>query len=95
VPPAIGEQRDAIAAHFADARSVHGESLAPRLMRKFGVKYSELHPAARAVRDAFLAVESADDFLAVLDAWYDPQRPWAHEPNGSVSRDLIAAGAAM
>jgi tRNA-dihydrouridine synthase B len=39
-------------------------------MRKFGIKYSRLHPQGRAVRDAFIAVRRPGQWLAVLEGWY-------------------------
>jgi tRNA-dihydrouridine synthase B len=51
-------------------------------MRKFGIKYSRLHPQAEQVRDAFVAVQSADGWREVLDRWYAEDLPgrWPELP---------------
>ena len=72
-PPSIAEQRRTIALHFAEAVKYYGEKRAGKIMRKFGIKYSRLHPRARQVRDAFIAVRSPDDFQHLLDYWYGPE----------------------
>lgn len=70
-PPTIAEQRRTIGTHFAHAVDYYGERLACKNMRKFGIKYSKVHPGAVRVRDAFVAVKTADDFQAVFDRWYN------------------------
>ncbi len=92
-PPTITEQRECIEAHFTESRNHHGDALAGRLMRKFGIKYSELHPHKKDVRDAFIAVKTPDDFLSVTAEWYDPNRDWPAVTRHSGQGDLIAAGA--
>lgn len=92
-PPTIAEQRECIEAHFAESRNHHGDMLAGRLMRKFGIKYSELHPNKQQVRDAFIAIKSPDDFLAVTNRWYDPSSDWPTVTRHDGQGDLIAAGA--
>lgn len=92
-PPTVAEQGQVIAEHFREAVELHGPRLAGRIMRKFGIKYSEHHPNARPVRDAFIAVATPDDFRRVLDDWYDPARPWPAAIRRPGHGDLIAAGA--
>ncbi len=92
-PPSIVEQRDVIAWHYQAACEVYGEAAACRGMRKFGIKYAELHPCFAEVRAAFVAVRTAADFGQVLQAWYDPQRPWPPVRRRSGPGGLIAAGA--
>ena len=92
-PPSVAEQGEALAAHFAEAIAHHGERLAPRVMRKFGIKYAEHHPLARHVRDAFVAVASVEDFHAVLARWYDASHRWPEVTRRQGHGDLIAAGA--
>ena len=75
-PPSVVQQGRTIAGHFAESVKVHGERLAARIMRKFGIKYAEHHPCPRQVRDAFVAVSSVEDFEAVLARWYDPAVDW-------------------
>ncbi len=94
-PPSIARQREAIAFHFAEALDTHGERLGPRIMRKFGIKYSEYHPRALEVRNAFVGVKTAADFLAVLDEWYDPSRDWPPVKRRAGHGDLVAAGATL
>ncbi len=93
-PPSIEEQRWAIDSHWKDALEFHGERLAPRIMRKFGIKYSEHHPLARQVRDAFITVKTPADFIRVLETWYDAHTDWPTVVRRRGHGDLIAAGAA-
>jgi tRNA-dihydrouridine synthase B len=74
-PPSIGEQRDALAEHFALAMQLHGESLAGRRMRKMGIKYSRFHPESSLVKADFIAVHSLRDWTSVLDRWYGQDGP--------------------
>lgn len=69
-PPTIGEQREALAEHFALAMQIHGEQLAGRRMRKMGIKYSRFHPEAARVKSQFINVRSLRDWTNVLDQWY-------------------------
>ncbi|MCH7527124.1 MAG: tRNA-dihydrouridine synthase [Planctomycetes bacterium] len=92
-PPSVAEQGRVIAEHFAQCAKVHGSRVAPKLMRKFGIKYSEHHPHARAVRISFVAVKSEDEFQAVLDHYYDPQKDWLPVERRKGHGDLVAAGA--
>jgi len=92
-PPSLESQRDAIAWHWNEALRFYGERLAPRIMRKFGIKYTELHPASRRVRDAFIAVKTPAEFERVLDTWYDPAADWPPVVRRPFPEELIAAGA--
>lgn len=94
-PPAVAEQGRVIAEHFRLAVEEYGEALAARVMRKFGIKYAELHPHGREVRDAFIGCRSSADWLAVLRQWYDPQRDWPPGVHKSGPGDLVAAGAML
>jgi tRNA-dihydrouridine synthase len=73
-PPTIAEQRDALEQHFRLSLAVNGEKRAGMMMRKFGVRFSVHHPHAETVRRAFIAVQSLDDWLAVLREHYDGAR---------------------
>jgi tRNA-dihydrouridine synthase B len=77
-PPRLPEQREVIREHYRLAQEVYGPELAGRQMRKFGIKYSRLHPEKEAVRDAFVAVTRPDEWLAVLDRWYSDDLPGVH-----------------
>lgn len=68
--PTLDEQRSVLAEHFELSVRQHGESLAGRLMRKFGIKFSQHHPRGDVVAKAFIDVKSLDDWLAVLDEYY-------------------------
>jgi hypothetical protein len=54
-------------------------------MRKFGVKYSILHPEFESVRAAFVAAKSATDWTAVIDRFYGVDRPGVH-PDGRMHK---------
>ncbi len=94
-PPSIAEQREAIAGHWGDMVTTYPEGSPARIMRKFGIKYSEHHPLARKVRDAFIAVSNADDIQRLLDKWYDPTVDWPPVKRRDRHGDLVAAGATL
>jgi nifR3 family TIM-barrel protein len=68
-PPSIDEQAACLREHFRLAEIVYGPGCGPQ-MRKFGIKYSALHPRSLDVREDFVRVASRDDWLRVLDRWY-------------------------
>jgi len=74
-PPGVHEQREVLRDHWALAEATHGEQVAGRSMRKFGIKYARVHPDPLGVRDAFVAVSSAADWQAVLDRFYADDGP--------------------
>lgn len=94
-PPNVAEQGRTIARHFAWSVEVYGPALAARIMRKFGIKYSELHPSRLAVRDAFIAARNDQDWRQILETWYDPARDWPAVVHRSGPGHLIAAGACL
>jgi tRNA-dihydrouridine synthase B len=94
-PPGVPEQGRTIRRHFEWSEETHGPRLAGRIMRKFGIKYSELHPEGLKVRDAFIRVKDRDDWLSVLDEWYDPSKTWPPGVRKTGPGDLIAAGAML
>jgi nifR3 family TIM-barrel protein len=69
-PPGLPEQRAILAEHYRLAETHYGPKLAASRMRKFGIKYARLHPQGERVRDQFVAVRNAADWLSVLDRWY-------------------------
>ena len=77
-PPSLHQQREVLREHYRLADDVYGGELAGRQMRKFGIKYSRLHPAGQAVRDAFVAVRRPEDWQTVLDRWYAEDLPGCH-----------------
>jgi tRNA-dihydrouridine synthase B len=92
-PPSVIEQGRVIREHFDLSVAAHGEQRAARIMRKFGIKYAELHPHCPRVRDAFIRSKTAADWLAVIAQWYDPTRVWPPGLRRSGPGHLIAAGA--
>jgi len=77
-PPTVFEQRAVIGEHYRLAEALYGPELCGRQMRKFGIKYSQLHPQGRAVRDAFVAVTRPGEWRQVLDTWYAEDLPGVH-----------------
>ena len=93
-PPTIAEQRLALERHYVLVAELHGEAMAGPLLRKFGVRYSELHPCSRDVKMAFLAVKRSEDWRAMLDRWYGDETLYPPVIRRERPEALIAAGAA-
>ena len=74
-PPTIFEQRDVLLEHFELSVAQHGEQLASRLMRKFGIRFSRHHPKCDEVKQAFIAVMGLPHWRAVLDKFYAEDGP--------------------
>ncbi|MBL8879658.1 MAG: tRNA-dihydrouridine synthase [Phycisphaerales bacterium] len=91
-PPSVAEQGLVIMRHFELCEALHGED-ASRIMRKFGIKYSELHPFAADVKAAFIRAGRRVDWMAVMNEWYAPDRDWPPGVRRNGPGDLIAAGA--
>ncbi len=68
--PNLSEQREVIAEHYRLAEETYGPERCCRLMRKFGIKYSRLHPHAEEVGAAFVAVAQREQWHNVLKEWY-------------------------
>jgi tRNA-dihydrouridine synthase B len=75
-PPSVAEQGQVIREHFELALRLHGTDRAARIMRKFGIRYADLHPHPKAVRMAFVAASDPQAWFDVLDRWYDPSENW-------------------
>ena len=75
LPPRLHEQRDVIVEHFRLAEQLYGERRCGQQMRKFGIKYSALHPQHDEVRADFVRVKTFADWKAVLDCWYAEDLP--------------------
>jgi nifR3 family TIM-barrel protein len=84
-PPSLHEQREVIREHYVLAESLYGESRVGKLMRKFGIKYSILHPDFKAVRSGFVKVRCREDWEAVLDQHYSEDLPGCH-PDGRMHK---------
>jgi tRNA-dihydrouridine synthase B len=74
-PPGLHEQREVIREHYRLASEIYGPDVCGRQMRKFGIKYSRMHPQALEVRDAFIGVRRSEDWPAVLERWYAEDLP--------------------
>lgn len=93
-PPAIPRQRAAIERHVQLLAAHHGESASVLQFRKFGVRYSELHPLNSDVKAAFLRVRTPDEFHATLDQWYGDESQYPPVVRRDRPEALVAAGAA-
>ena len=69
-PPSLSEQRGVLSEHYRLAEATYGPRRCPRVMRKFGIKYSRLHPRADEVRAAFVAVRNPGQWSEVVERWY-------------------------
>lgn len=90
-PPSVAEQGRTIREHYELSEVLHGPDRAGQLMRKFGIKYSRLHPHALQVRDAFIRAANPAEWRAVLDEWYDPAKNWPPVPRPSPDIDLLTS----
>ncbi|HMO14460.1 MAG TPA: tRNA-dihydrouridine synthase [Pirellulaceae bacterium] len=80
-PPSLHEQRDVILEHLLLAEQLYGSKQASIVMRKFGIKYSILHPQFELVRAGFASSKSLQDWKAILHEFYAQDLPGVH-PNG-------------
>ncbi len=74
-PPRLPQQREIIAEHYRLSSVLYGPDRCGPKMRKFGIKYSQLHPRSNDVRQAFVSIETGDEITAVLDRWYADDLP--------------------
>ncbi len=79
-PPTLFEQREVIAEHYRLAEETYGADRCVPTMRKFGIKYSQLHPQATLVRAAFAQVKQAGEWRDVLARFYAEDLPGCHPP---------------
>lgn len=79
-PPSLHQQREVITEHYQLSEEIYGPSRCCRVMRKFGIKYAQLHPQAQQVRDAFVAVGEPKHWQAVLEKWYAEDLPGVQPP---------------
>ncbi len=92
-PPGVAEQGAIIRRHFELTVEVEGAETASRTMRKFGIKYSELHPHHDEVKRAFIDARDAAAWQRVMSEWYAPDRDWPPGRRKLDAGDLVAAGA--
>ncbi len=74
-PPSLWEQRSVMQEHYDLAVELYGEERASITMRKFGIKYTALHPEHKTVREAFVRIKSRAEWMSVLDRWYAEDLP--------------------
>jgi tRNA-dihydrouridine synthase B len=94
-PPSLHEQRNVIREHYRLAEELYGPERCLPDMRKFAIKYSQLHPRHEDVRADFCAVRNAGGWRDVLESWYSADgpgvRPPVEEPNPRATDASIAA----
>ena len=69
-PPSLHEQREVIREHYRLAEELYGPERCLPDMRKFAIKYSQLHPQYTEVRADFCAVRQPGGWRDVLERWY-------------------------
>ena len=79
-PPTLHEQRDVLREHYNLAEQIYGPQHCCRQMRKFGIRYAELHPHPIEVRNAFISVRHPGQWHEVLDRWYADDLPGRRPP---------------
>ena len=92
-PPTLRQQRDVITEHYRLAEELYGPERCLPDMRKFAIKYSQLHPCHAEVRADFCQVKLPGAWRDVLSKWYAVDGPGnfpsIEEPN---PRSSDAAG---
>ena len=73
-----------IAEHYRLSEELYGQR-SGRLMRKFSIKYSALHPQSDDVKKAFVKVSRHEELQHVLDRWYATDAPGRY-PSPDVHR---------
>jgi hypothetical protein len=93
-PPSLHEQRDVITEHYRLAEELYGPDRCLPDMRKFAIKYSQLHPSHTEVRADFCAVKLPGAWRDVLAKWFAVDGPGVYptieEPNPQSSEAQLA-----
>ncbi len=93
-PPTLHEQRDVIREHYRLAEELYGAERCLPDMRKFAIKYSQLHPQHLEVRADFCSVHQPGAWRDVLEKWYAVDGPGVHppveEPNPRTADSAVA-----
>lgn len=84
-PPTLHVQRDVMREHYRLAIEIYGEQRCGTTMRKFGIKYSALHPQFQQVRTEFARSKSQEEWNAILDRWYSEDLPGEY-PDGRLHK---------
>jgi tRNA-dihydrouridine synthase len=79
-PPTLHEQRDVIREHYRLAEELYGPDRCLPDMRKFAIKYAQLHPRHEEVRADFCAVRNPGGWRDVLEKWYAADGPGVRRP---------------
>ncbi len=77
-PPSLFEQKEVIAEHYRLAEELYGKDRCVATMRKFAIKYSQLHPQHLGVRQDFCTVKEPGAWRQVLAKWYAADGPGVH-----------------
>jgi nifR3 family TIM-barrel protein len=79
-PPSLFEQRDVITEHYRLAEELYSPERCLPDMRKFAIKYAQLHPRHVDVRTDFCRVKQPGMWRNVLERWYAVDGPGVHPP---------------
>jgi nifR3 family TIM-barrel protein len=79
-PPTLHEQRDIIREHYRLAEELYGPDRCLPDMRKFAIKYSQMHPQYVDVRIDFCSVRQPGGWQDVLEKWYSADGPGVNPP---------------
>lgn len=79
-PPTLAEQAEVMREHFALCEQTYSPERAPRLMRKFCIKYSHSHPQQAEVRLAMTRIGTRQEFEDALDRYYSQDGPGQYVP---------------
>ncbi len=75
VAPTVFEQRAVLLEHLDLSVALHGEVLASRMMRKFGLRFARHHVDEPAIRKAFIAAATLTQWHDVIAAHYSTDAP--------------------
>lgn len=92
-PPTLFAQRAVMLEHYALAEQLYGGERAGPHMRKFGIKYTALHPQHVLVRESFARVRTFEEWKAVLAQWYAEDLPGCY-PDPAIHRTATCEEAA-
>ncbi len=84
-PPSLHQQRETILQHLELAARIYGARRVGPIMRKFGIKYSILHPDHEQLRQEFAVARDMSDWHQVLHRRYAEDLPGQH-PDGRMHK---------